>query len=113
MPKSVVTTDRLMKPIAHFSHGLRVGDVIHLGAAAGTGAQQRLAGRAPGVPDMTAQAERLFGNFEIALRLLGGALRDVVRFRAFVNDWRDLPKYDEVYRRRLGVFHPGTRVVQN
>ena len=26
MPKTVVTTDRLMRPIAHFSHGVRVGD---------------------------------------------------------------------------------------
>lgn len=108
MPKSVVTTDRLMKPIAHFSHGLRVGDVIHLGAAAGTDPQRRLAGRAPGVADMTAQAERLFDNFEIALRLLGGELRDVVRFRSFVTDWRDLGAYDEVCRRRFGDRQPST-----
>ena len=108
MPKSIVTTDRLMKPIAHFSHGVRVGHMIHLGAAAGTDPQQRLAGRAPGVPDMTAQSERLFDNFEIALRLLGGELRDVVRFRAFLNDWRHLSAYDEVYRRRLGGFHAST-----
>ena len=108
MPKSIVTTDRLMKPIAHFSHGARVGNVIHLGAAAGTDPQRRLAGRAPGVADMSAQTERLFDNFELALGLLGGELRDVVRFRAFVNDWRDLAAYDEVYRRRLGGFHPST-----
>jgi 2-iminobutanoate/2-iminopropanoate deaminase len=108
MPKTVVTTDRLMKPIAHFSHGVRVGDVIHLGAAAGTDPQQRLAGRAPGVADMTAQTERLFDNFEVALRLLGGALRDVVRFRSFVADWRDLASYDEVHRRRFGGWRPST-----
>jgi enamine deaminase RidA (YjgF/YER057c/UK114 family) len=108
MPKRVVTTDRLMKPIAHFSHGVRVGDAIHLGAAAGTDAQRRLAGRAPGVADMSAQAERLFDNFEIALRLLGGELRDVVRFRSFVTDWRDLAAYDEVCRRRFGERRPST-----
>ena len=108
MPKSVVTTDRLMKPIAHFSHGLRVGDVIHLGAAAGTDPQQRLAGRLSGIADMAAQSERLFDNFEIALRMLGAELRDVVRFRAFVNDWRDVAAYDEVYRRRIGGFNAST-----
>jgi 2-iminobutanoate/2-iminopropanoate deaminase len=97
-----------MKPIAHFSHGVRVGQTIHLGAAAGTDAHQRLAGRVPGVADMTAQSERLFDNFEIALQLLGGALSNVVRFRAFVSDWRHLSAYDEVYRRRLGGFHPST-----
>ena len=108
MPKSVVTTDRLMKPIAHFSHGVRVGDVIHLGAAAGTDPQRRLAGRAPGVADMAAQAERLFDNFEIALGQLGGELRDVVRLRSFVNDWRDLAAYDEVCRRRFGERQPSS-----
>ena len=108
MPKTVVTTDRLMKPIAHFSHGVRVGDVIHLGAAAGTDPQRRLAGEAPGLADMTAQAERLFDNFEIALGLLGGGLRDVVRFRSFIADWRDLAAYDEVYRRRFGDRRPST-----
>lgn len=108
MPKSVVTTDRLMKPIAHFSHGVRVGDVIHLGAAAGTDPQRRLAGRSPGVADMTAQAERLFDNFEIALRQLGGELRDVVRLRSFVTDWRDLAAYDEVCRRRFADRQPSS-----
>ncbi len=108
MPRTVVTTDQLMKPIAHFSHGVRVGDVIHLGAAAGTDPQRRLAGRSPGVPDMTAQAERLFDNFEIALRQLGGELRDVARLRSFITDWRDLAAYDEVCRRRFGDRQPST-----
>jgi 2-iminobutanoate/2-iminopropanoate deaminase len=106
--KSVVTTDRLMKPIAHFSHGVRVGDVIHLGAAAGTDSQKRLAGEARGLADMRDQAERLFDNFEIALALLGGGLRDVVRFRSFIADWRDLAAYDAVFRRRFGDRPPST-----
>ena len=33
MPKRVVASDRLMQPIAHFSHGVRVGTTVHLGAA--------------------------------------------------------------------------------
>jgi enamine deaminase RidA (YjgF/YER057c/UK114 family) len=106
--KSVVTTGRLMKPIAHFSHGVRVGDVIHLGAAAGTDPQKRLAGEVRGLADMHDQAERLFDNFEIALGLLGGGLRDVARFRSFVTDWRDLAAYDEVFRRRFGDRPPST-----
>ena len=59
MAKTIVTTDRLMRPIAHFSHGVRVGDAIHLGAAAGTDPARRLAGETRGLADMTAQTERL------------------------------------------------------
>ena len=108
MAKRVVTTDRLMKPIAHFSHGARVGERIHIGAEAGTDAQQRLAGRTSGIPDMAAQAERLFDNFEIALGALGGALRDVVRFRAWINDWRDAAAYEAAFRRRFGARPPAS-----
>ena len=32
----VVETQALMRPIAHFSHALRLDDVIHVGATAGT-----------------------------------------------------------------------------
>lgn len=101
MAKRVVTTDRLMAPIAHFSHGVRVGDRIHIGAEAGTDPTKRLAGASPGIPDMAAQAERLFDNFEIALAALGATLRDVVRWRAWLDDWRDLAAYQAVFRRRF------------
>ena len=30
MPKQVIYTDRLMRPIAHFSHAARVGSVVHV-----------------------------------------------------------------------------------
>ena len=48
MAKHIVASDRLMVPIAHFSHGVRVGSTIHLGAAAGVDRDRRLAGRASG-----------------------------------------------------------------
>lgn len=102
MAKRVLTTVRLMAPIAHFSHGVRVGNRIHIGAEAGTDPQKRLVGEARGIPDMAAQATRLFDNFEIALAELGGSLGDVVRFRAWVDDWRDAPVYEAVRKRRLG-----------
>lgn len=102
MVKRVLTTARLMAPIAHFSHGVRVGSRIHIGAEAGTDPQKRLVGETRGIPDMTAQAERLFDNFEIALSELDGSLKDVVRFRAWVTDWRDAPAFETVRRRRLG-----------
>jgi len=82
-----------MVPIAHFSHGARVGSTIHLGAAAGVDAGRRLAGTTVGVGDMAAQAEQLFANLHLALEALGGTWQDVVKVRTYIVDWRDLPAY--------------------
>ena len=97
MAKKLVGTDRLMIPIAHFSLGQRVGDVIHLGATAGTDPDRRLAGSTPGITDIRAQTDLMYRNMAIALELLGGSMSDVVRVKGYLTDWRDLKTYDEVY----------------
>lgn len=88
--KTLVTTTSLMQPIAHFSHAARVGGLVHVGAAAGTDAARRLAGSAPGRPDLAAQLERMLANFDTVLSLVGAARAHVVEFRAWVADTRDL-----------------------
>ena len=95
MAKNVLRTEALMKPIAQFSHGLRVGNEIHLGATAGTDRHRRLAGASPGLADARAQAGRMYENMKLALELLGGRLSDVVRLKTYVTDWRDLAACEE------------------
>jgi enamine deaminase RidA (YjgF/YER057c/UK114 family) len=106
MAKHVVASDRLMVPIAHFSHAVRVGSTIHLGAAAGVDRTRRLAGTSVGVGDMPAQSEQLFANLRLALEALGGSWQDVVKVKTYIVDWRDLPVYDAVHARELGALHP-------
>src|SRR5437762_13860693 len=97
MAKRIIRTDELMVPIAHFSHGARVGNEIHLGATAGTDRTRRLAGTLPGLPDARAQAERMYSNMQLALRLLGGEMADVVRLKVYLTDWRGQEACDEAY----------------
>jgi enamine deaminase RidA (YjgF/YER057c/UK114 family) len=111
MPKRVIASDRLMQPIAHFSHGVRVGTTVHLGAAAGVDATRRLAGTTVGVGDMTAQADRMFANLRIALEALGGAWHQVVRVKTYIVDWRDLPAYSAVYARQFTAPYPTASTV--
>lgn len=111
MPKRVIASDRLMQPIAHFSHGARVGTTVHLGAAAGVDATRRLAGTTVGVGDMTAQADRMFDNLRIALEALGGAWHQVVRVKTYLVDWRDLPAYNAVYARQFKAPYPAASTV--
>jgi 2-iminobutanoate/2-iminopropanoate deaminase len=95
-----------MVPIAHFSHAVRVGSTIHLGAAAGVDRTRRLAGTSVGVGDMPAQTEQLFANLRLALEALGGTWQDVVKVKTYMVDWRDLPAYDAVHARELGALQP-------
>jgi len=111
VPKHIVPSERLMVPIAHFSHGARVGSTIHLGAAAGVDAGRRLAGTTAGVGDMAAQAEQLFANLHLALEALGGTWQDVVKVRTYIVDWRDLPAYDAVHARHFGGLQPAVSIV--
>lgn len=105
MAKRVVASDRLMVPIAHFSHGVRVGSTIHLGAAAGVDADRQLAGTTIGTGDMAAQAQQLFANLRLALEALGGTLQDTVKVRTYIVDWRDLPAYNAAHARAFGTAH--------
>jgi enamine deaminase RidA (YjgF/YER057c/UK114 family) len=111
MPKRVIASDRLMQPIAHFSHGARVGTTVHLGAAAGVDTSRRLAGTTVGVADMTAQADRMFDNLRIALEALGGAWHQVVRLKTYLVDWRDLPAYNAVCARHFKAPYPAASTV--
>jgi enamine deaminase RidA (YjgF/YER057c/UK114 family) len=71
MAKKIIHTDRLMKPIAHFSHAVRVGNVIHIGATAGTDSQRQVSGSVAGMVDIADQTARMFANVGIVLNLLG------------------------------------------
>ena len=95
MARTVVTTDALMRPIAEFSLGLRVGDVIHIGATAGTDARRVLAGYGPGRIDIAAQTTTMYQNMETALKLLGASRDDVVRVKTWVDDVRDFAPCEE------------------
>jgi 2-iminobutanoate/2-iminopropanoate deaminase len=111
MSRTLIRTDALMVPIAHFSHGLRVGNEIHLGATAGTDANRRLAGTPPGLTDARGQADRMYRNMKLALELLGGSLQDVVRLKTYVTDWRDLGGCEEAYGEHFRAPHPSRSIV--
>src|SRR5689334_2226824 len=104
MTRATVPTDRLMRPIAEFSLGLRTGNIIHIGATAGTDARRELAGYGPGRIDVAAQAVRMFENMQTALALLGGRTEDVVKLKAYVDDVRDFSACEAAAR----AFLPGS-----
>ena len=102
MPKQQLDTDRLMRPIAHFSHAVRIGDVIHIGATAGTDAARRLAGTTSGLADAAAQSAQMFRNIATGLEAFGASVRDIVRLKIYLADLRDLSAYRAAFNAALG-----------
>jgi 2-iminobutanoate/2-iminopropanoate deaminase len=111
MAKTVVETSELMDPIAHFSHGTRIGDEIHIGGTAGTDRTRRFAGTSPGLADMAAQTHQMFENIKTGLALLGGSLSDVVRVKGYIPDWRDFKVYNDVYVEHVKQPYPSRATV--
>lgn len=111
MAKQVIYTDKLMRPIAHFSHAARVGNLVHIGATAGVFPGLRLAGESPGTIDIVAQTNKMFENLETTLGLIGASLRDVVRLKTYVISPRDIGKYREIYRERFSGISPAHTIV--
>lgn len=111
MGKQVVYTDRVMKPIAHFSHAARVGNLIHVGATAGTDAQRRLEGASIGLVDVAAQTRKMFENVGTVLELLGARLEHTVRVKTYIADIRDQQRYRELYTEVFGLTAPDHIVV--
>jgi enamine deaminase RidA (YjgF/YER057c/UK114 family) len=111
MPRHVLLTDRLMRPIAHFAHASRIETLVHVGAAAGVYPDLRLAGDSVGRVDVVAQTRRMFDNLETELKLVGASLSDVVRLKAYVADVRDIARYSELYAERFASIRPAHTVV--
>jgi enamine deaminase RidA (YjgF/YER057c/UK114 family) len=111
MPKQVIYTDRLMRPIAHFSHAARVGNVVHVGATAGVFPDLRLAGDSVGRVDMAAQTRKMFENLGTALGLMGSTLSEVVRLKTYIADPRDMALYSAIYAEHFSSIRPAHTVV--
>ncbi|WP_213737652.1 Rid family hydrolase [Bradyrhizobium sp. dw_411] len=111
MPKKVIYTDRLMRPIAHFSHASRIGNLVHVGATAGVYPDLRLAGDSPGRIDVGAQTRKMFDNLDTALGLIDATLSDVVRIKTYVAFPRDIATYLPIYEQRFSSIRPAHTVI--
>jgi 2-iminobutanoate/2-iminopropanoate deaminase len=107
----ILETDRLMKPIAGFSHAVRVGDTVFTSALAGVDAETRFPGRTPGLADMEAQTELLLENVSTALSELAAGLGDVARVKGYIAEWRMGQTWNDVYRRHFAAPYPSRATV--
>lgn len=99
----VVATEKLMRPIADFSHAAVTDDLILIGAMAGIDAELRLAGSTPGTTDFEAQTQKIFENLETVLDVFGACAENLLRLKIYLSDMRNVEAYRRLFEVRFGV----------
>lgn len=112
-----VESDRVPRPLAHYTQGSRVGNLIFLAGQLAsdwrTGVPAELR-RKPGYPyygsDIRSQTEFVLENVKANLEDAGSDLEHVVKAQVFILDCALFNEFDEVWRRYFPTPPPRTTV---
>ena len=102
----VLYAEQLTPQLAR-SHGVRVGDLMFIGAHASIDAQGQLVGAG----DIRAQTRHILTTLETTLTLAGLGLDDVVKTTVMLTDWRHYTAYNEVYQTFFTAPYPARSTV--
>ena len=102
----VLYAEQLTPQLAR-SHGVRVGDLMFIGAHASIDAQGQLVGAG----DIRAQTRHILTTLEATLTLAGLGLDDVVKTTVMLTDWRHYTAYNEVYQTFFTAPYPARSTV--
>jgi len=91
-----------------FSTAILVGDTLYISGMLGTDpATGKMAGET-----ITAQAERIFQNFEIVLKKAGMDLTNIVSTSVFITDFKEFGEFNVVFRKWFPKNPPTRATVQ-
>jgi len=107
MPRDVISTPDIARPVGPFSSGVRAGELIFL---SGQVAQDPATGKLI-TGDVSAQAEQIFRNFGAVLRAAGKTFADVVRVGVYLTNIGDYPALNAVYGRHFEAPYPARTAI--
>jgi len=108
MTRHSYSSGTIWEPIVGYSRAIRVGNQIFV---TGTTATDEM-GEIVGVGDAYAQTVRVVLNIELALKALGGGLKDIVRTRMFVTDISRWEEYGRAHGEFFGDIRPCATMVE-
>lgn len=109
--KVVVRSERLNRPVGHFSQAVRVpaaGDLLFI---SGLTARDQ-SGQIVAADDAGRQTRQILENMAALLAEVGATLDDLVKLTVFVRDIKDASAINEVRRELLGLNPPASSMVQ-
>jgi 3-hydroxyisobutyrate dehydrogenase len=95
-------------PIGHYSHAVRVGDLLFVAGQLAVDKDGNLVGEG----DIEAQAEHIFDCLDRILADQGASLADLVSIRHFLTDLSVIDAYRSVVRRRVPAPPPASTLVE-
>jgi 2-iminobutanoate/2-iminopropanoate deaminase len=107
MPRDVISTPDIARPVGPFSSGVRAGELIFL---SGQVAQDPATGKLI-TGDVSAQAEQIFRNFGAVLRAAGKRFADVVRVGVYLTNIGDYSALNAVYGRHFEAPYPARTAI--
>jgi 2-iminobutanoate/2-iminopropanoate deaminase len=107
MPRDVISTPDIARPVGPFSSGVRAGELIFL---SGQVAQDPATGKLI-TGDVSAQAEQIFRNFGGVLRAAGKTFADVVRVGVYLTNIGDYSALNAVYGRHFEAPYPARTAI--
>ena len=102
--KSVFSSGTVWEEMAGYSRAVRVGDRILVAGTTATGPDGLVGGADP-----AAQARFIFDKIEMAIKVLGGRMEDVVRTRVYVSNIAHWESVARVHGERFGQIRPSIR----
>ena len=105
--KSVFSSGTVWEDLAGYSRAVRVGDRILVAGTTATGPDGLVGGADP-----AAQARFILDKIEMAIKVLGGRIEDVVRTRVYVSDIAHWEPVARVHGERFGRIRPVNTLVE-
>ena len=93
MKKEIIRTNRAPKPLAPYSQGIKVGNLVFV---SGQGPIDPKTGKVL-EGDIRIQAKKTLENIEAILEDAGASLNDVVKVTVFLRNLGDFGEFNEVY----------------
>jgi 2-iminobutanoate/2-iminopropanoate deaminase len=105
---NVINPPELGTPIAAYSHGVGVGDLLFVAGQVALAADGSIVG--PG--DLAAQTRQTIANVEAVLRAGGATLADVASTTVYLTSFENYAEYDRVYGECFGDHRPARATVR-
>ena len=107
MKKEIIVPKKLGPPVAPYSHGVKIGNLIF---TAGTGPFDSEGKLIEG--DIKDQTRQVLENLKDIIETGGGTLSDIVQVQIWIVSWDDYPGMNEVYREYFPIDPPPRATIQ-
>lgn len=108
MPGEVISTDKAVRPVGPYSQAVRAGDLLYI---SGTVPIDPRTGEVV-EREIKTQTRQVMENIGAILEAVGATMNDLVKVNVHLNDAKDWPAMNEVYRGFFADYLPARMAME-